>query len=75
VHDVVGNVAVHRVVDPEVNVTVPVAPEGSPDTDRITTVPWGVEVGFAAAVMVYAEDFVTVKEVVAVDPVKLPSPE
>jgi hypothetical protein len=49
---VAGRVAVHSVVDPEVNVTVPVAPEGRPDTDRVTTVPWGVDVGFAAAVMV-----------------------
>jgi hypothetical protein len=69
VHDVAGNVAVHNVVDPDVNVTVPVAPDGNPDTDRVTTLPCAVDVGFAPAVMVYAEDFVIVKFVLAVDPV------
>jgi hypothetical protein len=74
-HDVAGRVAVHNDVDPETNVTVPVAPPGRPDTERVTALPKVVETGFADAVMVYAEDFVTVKEVVAVDPRKLPSPE
>jgi hypothetical protein len=65
---VAGRVAVHRVVDPEVNVTVPVAPEGIPDVDRVTALPYAVEVGFAEAVMVYPADFVIVNEVVAVAP-------
>jgi hypothetical protein len=61
-------VAVHNVVDPEVKVTVPVAAAGIPDTDRVTAVPCAVDVGFAEAVIVYAENLVTVKEVVAVAP-------
>jgi hypothetical protein len=59
---------VHNVVDPETNVTVPVAPPGRPEADRLTAVPYATDVGAAAAVMVYPEDFVTVKLVVAVDP-------
>jgi hypothetical protein len=66
---------VHNVADPETNVTVPVAPPGRPAADRLTALPYATDVGAAAAVIVYAEDFVTVKEVVAVDPRKLPSPE
>jgi hypothetical protein len=38
-HDVAGKVAVHRVVDPEVNVTVPVASPGRPDVDSVTALP------------------------------------
>jgi hypothetical protein len=68
VQEVAGRVAVHNVVDPEVNVTVPVAPDGIPEVDRVTALPYAVEVGLAEAVMVYAEDFVTVKLVVAVAP-------
>jgi hypothetical protein len=59
---------VHNVVDPEVNVTVPVAPDGRPDADKVTAFPNVVDDGFAEAVMVYAEDLVTVKLVVAVAP-------
>jgi hypothetical protein len=69
VQEVAGNVAVHNVVDSEVKVTVPVASAGNPDADSVTVLPYAVEVGAAAAVMVYAEDFVTVKEVLAVAPV------
>jgi hypothetical protein len=32
-------VVVHKVVDPEVNVTVPVAAPGTPETDRVTALP------------------------------------
>jgi hypothetical protein len=66
--EVAGRVAVHSVVDPEVNVTVPVAADGIPETDRVTAVPYAVDTGLAAAVMVYAEDLVTVKLVLAVAP-------
>jgi hypothetical protein len=61
-------VVVHSVVDPDVKVTVPVAFDGNPDTESVTELPCVVDVGLAAAVMVYAEDFVIVKDVVAVDP-------
>jgi hypothetical protein len=37
--DVAGRVAVHNDVDPEVNVTVPVASAGSPDTATVTALP------------------------------------
>jgi hypothetical protein len=69
VQEVAGRAAVHRVVDPEVNVTVPVAPDGIPDVDSVTALPNVVEVGFAVAVMVYAEEAVIKKEVEAVAPV------
>jgi hypothetical protein len=39
VHEVAGRVIVHSVVAPEVTVTVPVAPAGSPDTDTVTGAP------------------------------------
>jgi hypothetical protein len=68
VQDVAGRVAVHNVALPEVNVTVPVAPAGKPDADKVTLLPYATDDGAAAAVMVYAEDFVTVKLVVAVAP-------
>jgi hypothetical protein len=67
-HEVAGRVAVHSVVDPEVKVTVPVAAAGSPDADRVTALPYAVDVGEAAAVIVYAEDLVMVKLVPAVVP-------
>jgi hypothetical protein len=73
--DVAGRVAVHRVVDPDVNLTVPVASAGNPDTDSTTELPKVVDDGFAAAVMVYAEDWVMVKLVVAVDPAQSLLPE
>ena len=66
--DVAGRVAVHRVVDPDVNLTVPVASAGNPDTDSTTELPKVVDDGFALTVIVYAEDFVTVKLVLAVAP-------
>jgi hypothetical protein len=66
--EVAGSVAVHSVALSEVNVTVPVALPGRPDVDRVTALPNVVDVGFATAVIVYAEDFVTVKEVLAVAP-------
>ena len=47
-----GSVTVHNVAEPEVNVTVPVASAGSPDTDRATELPYATDVGFAAAVSV-----------------------
>jgi hypothetical protein len=37
--EVAGRVAVHSVVEPEVNVTVPVALPGRPDVNRVTAVP------------------------------------
>jgi hypothetical protein len=43
---------VHTVALPEVNVTVPVAPDGIPEVDRVTALPYAVEVGFAEAVIV-----------------------
>jgi hypothetical protein len=54
VHDAAPDttVAVHRVVDPEVNVTVPVAPDGSPVADSDTAVPYAVDAGFADALRV-----------------------
>ena len=55
----------HRVVDPEVNVTVPVAADGIPDTDSVTALPCAVDDGLAAAVIVYADDWVMVKLVLA----------
>jgi hypothetical protein len=74
VQEVAGRVAVHNVVDPEVKVTVPVAAPGTPETDRVTAVPYAAEAGVAEAVMVYAEVAVIKKEVEAVAPVKLTSP-
>jgi hypothetical protein len=74
VHEVADRVAVHNVALPEVKVTVPVALPGRPDADRVTALPNVVDVGFAAAAMVYAEEAVIKKEVEAVDPVKLVSP-
>jgi hypothetical protein len=68
-HDVAGNVAVHNVADPEVNATVPVAPDGIPEVDRLTAVPNATDAGFAEAVIVYAENAVIVNEVLAVVPV------
>jgi hypothetical protein len=67
-HDVAGRVAVHNVVDPETNVTVPVAPPGRPEVDSVTAFPYAVELGLADAVMLYPEDWVMVKLVDAVDP-------
>jgi hypothetical protein len=69
VHEVAGRVAVHRVVDPEVNVTVPVASAGRPEVDRVTALPYVTEAGVAEAVMLYPEDWVMVKLVDAVAPV------
>jgi hypothetical protein len=66
---VAGKVVVHKVVDPEVKVTVPVAAAGIPEVDSVTALPNVVEVGFAAAVIVYAEVAVIVNVVEAVDPV------
>lgn len=37
---VAGSVAVHSVVDPEVKATVPVAPDGKPDSERVAPVPY-----------------------------------
>jgi hypothetical protein len=51
-HDVAGSVTVHRVVVPEVNVTVPVAPAGRPEADRVTALPYVVDDGFALTVIV-----------------------
>jgi hypothetical protein len=66
--EVAGSVAVHSVALPEVNVTVPVPADGIPDVDSVTALPYAVDTGLAAAVMVYAEDLVTVKLVLAVAP-------
>jgi hypothetical protein len=68
VHDVAGRVAVHNVVDPEVNVTVPVALPGRPEADKVTALPNVVDDGFAAAVIVYPDAWVIVKAVAAVAP-------
>jgi hypothetical protein len=68
VQEVAGRVAVHSVVDPEVNVTVPVALPGRPDVDRVTALPYVVDVGVADAVIVYPVAWVIVKAVVAVAP-------
>jgi hypothetical protein len=67
-HEVAGKVTVHNVVVPEVRVTVPVAADGIPDNVRVTALPKVVDDGFALTVIVYAEDFVTVKLVLAVAP-------
>jgi hypothetical protein len=61
-------VTVHSVAVPEVIVTVPIAPDGIPDRVSVTAWPKVVDDGFALTVIVYAEDFVTVKEVLAVAP-------
>jgi hypothetical protein len=68
VQEVAGRVAVHNVALPEVKVTVPAALPGRPDADRVTALPNVVDVGFADAVIVYAEEAVIKKEVEAVAP-------
>jgi hypothetical protein len=45
-----GSVAVHRVVRPEINATVPVASLGRPDSDRVELVPYATLGGVALAV-------------------------
>ena len=47
-----GSVATQSVDPPEVKVTVPVAPAGSPDTERESAVPNGTLDGAADSVMV-----------------------
>ena len=46
-----GSVATHSVDPPEVNVKVPVAPAGSPETDSESAVPKGTLDGAADSVM------------------------
>jgi hypothetical protein len=41
--------AVHRVIAPDWKLTVPVASEGSPETDKETVSPCGAEAGVAEA--------------------------
>jgi hypothetical protein len=67
--EVAGRVAVHNVVDPELNVTVPVPADGIPDVDSVTALPNVVDVGFAVAAMVYPDSAVIVNVVEAVAPV------
>jgi hypothetical protein len=43
-------VAVHQVVEPVAKVMVPVAPEVSPDAERVTWLPWAAAVGLVEAV-------------------------
>jgi hypothetical protein len=70
-----GSAATQRVDPPEVNVTVPVAPPGSPDTDSVSLVPYGTLAGAADSVIAVLES-VTVKAApVAVVPLKLALPE
>jgi hypothetical protein len=64
---VVESVAVHNVVDPEVNVTVPVAPPGRPLSAKLEAVPNGTLEGVALALNDVAAA-VTVRLVVAVEP-------
>jgi hypothetical protein len=54
VHEVVGRVTEHRVVEPVWNVTVPVATEGRPVAESVTALPCGVDVGAAVAPMIVA---------------------
>jgi len=49
---VAGSNAVQRVDPPELNVTVPVAPTGTPDTESVSLVPYGTLAGAADSVMV-----------------------
>jgi hypothetical protein len=60
------NVATHKVVAPEVNVTVPVA-VGRPDSERVELDPKGTFAGIALAAN-DVEALVTVKPVNAVEP-------
>lgn len=47
-----GSVATQSVDPPDVKVTVPVAPPGSPDTERVSAVPNGTLDGAADSVIV-----------------------
>jgi hypothetical protein len=55
-----GNVATQSVDAPDVNVTVPVAPAGRPETDTVSAVPYGMLAG-AAASFIDVGALVTVK--------------
>lgn len=57
---VAGSVATHSVEPPDLNVTVPVAPPGKPDTDSVSLVPNGTLAGAADSVIVVLDN-VTVK--------------
>jgi hypothetical protein len=57
---IVGNAAMQSVDAPEVNVTVPVAPAGRPETDTVSAVPYGMLAG-AAASFIEVGALVTVK--------------
>ncbi len=70
-----GNATVHNVDPPEVNVTVPVAPPGSPAMESVSCDPYPMEGGDTASVMDVSA-FVTVKLAPdAVAPLWLLSPE
>jgi hypothetical protein len=62
-----GRLAVHSVAAPELNVTVPVAPPGSPEVESDTASPYEVELGVAEADMEVGS-FVIVKLVPTDDP-------
>ena len=55
-----GSVATHRVDPPDVKVTPPVAPPGSPATDSVSAVPYGMLAGAADSIIDVAA-LVTVK--------------
>jgi hypothetical protein len=48
---VAGSVAVQRKMPPSVNVTVPVAPPGSPVTESVSSVPKAMVAGAAVSVI------------------------
>jgi hypothetical protein len=64
---VCGRVVTQKVVAPEVNVTVPVAATGRPDSARVELDPKGTFAGVALAAN-EVEALVTVKPVNAVEP-------
>jgi hypothetical protein len=57
---IAGRVATHSVDAPDVKVTVPVAPAGSPETETVSAVPYGMLAG-AAASLIEVGALVTVK--------------
>jgi hypothetical protein len=65
---VAGSVATQRVEPPEVNVTVPVAPPGKPDTDSVSLVPNGTLDGAADSVIVVLDSVTVNAAPVAVVP-------